>query len=81
MLFLPFPLTAGDPHGRNLAGPEPPPPAMAVGLDCSDCFLSRGFSIKPRDQSVIKVIVISCECMFCLAKFITIHRKFEKWQN
>jgi hypothetical protein len=33
-------------------------------------------SVKDR---CARVFVISCECIFCLAKFVVIHRKIQKW--
>jgi hypothetical protein len=76
-----LPLTAGAPHGRNLAGTELPRPAMVLGLNCVNCFLSRGFSVKTKDWFVIGMAVISCVCVSYLAKFIENHRKIQKWQN
>jgi hypothetical protein len=48
MLFLPLLLTAGNPMAGILAGPELLPAGHGLGSNCSECFLSRGLSVKLR---------------------------------
>jgi hypothetical protein len=48
VLSLPLPLTAGELHGRNLAGPELPPPAMALDPIASIVFFLGGSLLKLR---------------------------------
>jgi hypothetical protein len=81
MLFLPLLLTADDPMAGILAGPELLPAGHGLGSNCSECFLSRGLSVKLRGLVCKRVAVISCGCMFYLEKFVSIHRKIQKWQN
>jgi hypothetical protein len=49
VLPLPFPLTAGNLPGRNLAGHVLPHRRPWPGPDCFRCFISRGLFVKHRD--------------------------------